>query len=69
MLSIVDGSLAPVSWEDLDPAGVQETQRESSGYTSDVLKDRLRPQDAVRTTPGCWMLFPPTLPDMYLILM
>ena len=44
MLSVVDGSLAPVLWEDLDPA--------SSGYTLDVLKDRLRPQDAVETTPG-----------------
>ena len=31
---------------------VQEIQRESSGYTLDVLKDRLRPRDAVKTTPG-----------------
>ena len=51
MLSVVDGSLAPVSWEDLDPALVQEIQRASSSYTLDVLKDRLRPQDAVETTP------------------
>ena len=52
MLSVVDGSLAPVSWEDLDPATVQELQRENSGYTVDVLKNQLRPQDAVETTPG-----------------
>ena len=51
MLSVVDGSLAPVPREDLDPAMVQETQRESSGYTLDVLKNELRPQDAVETTP------------------
>ena len=52
MLSVLDGSLAPVSWEDLDAALVQEIQRESSGYTLDVLKDQLRPRDAVETTPG-----------------
>ena len=43
MLSVVDGRLAPVAWEDLDPAMVQEIQRESSGYTLDDLQDRLRP--------------------------
>ena len=47
MLSVVDGGLAPVPWEDLDPAMVQEIQRASSGYTLDVQKDRLRPPDAV----------------------
>ena len=52
MLSVVDGSLAPVPWEDLDPAMVQEIQRESSGFTLDVLKNQLRPGDAVGTTPG-----------------
>ena len=52
MLSVVDGRLAPVPWEDLDPTMVQEVQRESSGYTLDVLKDRLQPRDAVETTPG-----------------
>ena len=51
MLSAVHGSLAPVPWEDLDPAMVQENQRESSGYTLDVLKNQLRPRDAVETTP------------------
>ena len=30
---MVDGGLAPVPWEDLDPAIVQEIQRESSSYT------------------------------------
>ena len=41
MLSVVDRGLAPVPWEDLDPAMVQEMQRESGGYTLRVLKDRL----------------------------
>ena len=39
-------------WEDLDPAMVQEIQRESSGYTLDVLKNQQRPRDALETTPG-----------------
>ena len=52
MLSVVDGSLAPVSWEDLDPAKVQEIQRESSGYTLNVPKNQLRPRNTVETTPG-----------------
>ena len=42
MLSVVDGGLAQVPWEPLDPAMFQEVQRESSGYTLHVLKDRLR---------------------------
>ena len=49
---MVDGSLAPVPWVDLDPAMVQDIQRESSGYTLDVLKNQLRPRDAIETTPG-----------------
>ena len=52
MLSVVDGGFATVPWEDLDPAMVQEIQRESSNYTLDVLKDQLRPRDAVEATPG-----------------
>ena len=52
MLSVVDGGLAPVPWEDLDPAMVQKIQRESNCYTLDVLKKQLRPPDAVETTPG-----------------
>ena len=31
---------------------VQKIQRESSGYTLDVLKNQPRPRDAVETTPG-----------------
>ena len=30
---------------------VQDIQRESSGFTLDVLKNHLRPRDAVETTP------------------
>ena len=52
MLSVVDGSLAPVPWEDLDSAMVQEIQRESSGFTLHVLKNHLPPRDAVETIPG-----------------
>ena len=52
MLSVVDGGLAPVPWEDPDPAIVQEIQRESNGYTLDVLKNQLLPRDAIETTPG-----------------
>ena len=52
MISVVDGSLAPVPWEDPDPAMVEEIQRESSGYTLDVLKNQLRPRDAMEITPG-----------------
>ena len=49
---MVDGSLSPVPWEDLDRAMVQAIQRESSGFTLDVLKNQLRPRDTVETTPG-----------------
>ena len=52
MLSVVDGSLAPVPWEDLDSAMVQEIQRESCSFTLDVLKNHLRPLDAEETIPG-----------------
>ena len=52
MLSVVDGSLAPVPCEDLDSAMVQEIQRETSGFTLDILKNHLPPQDAVETTPA-----------------
>ena len=51
MLSVVDRGLSPVPWEDLDPVMVQEIQRESSGYTLDVLRNQLRPRDAVEATP------------------
>ena len=39
-------------WEDLDPAMVQEIQRKSRGFTLDVMKNQLRPRDAIETTPG-----------------
>ena len=50
MLSVVDGSLAPVPRENLDSAMVQEIQREISGFTLDVLRKHLRPRDTVDTT-------------------
>ena len=52
MLSVVDSSLAQVPWEDSDSAMVQAIQRESSGFTLDLLENQLRPRDAVETTPG-----------------
>ena len=52
MLSVLDGSLTTIPWEDLDPTLVQAIQRESHGLALGDLKDRLRPQDAVKTTPG-----------------
>ena len=52
MLSVVDGGQGPVPWEDLDPAMVQEIQRESSGFTLDVLKNHRGPRDAMETIPG-----------------
>ena len=52
MLGVVDSGLDLVPWEDLDLAMVQENRRESMGYTLDILKHRLRPRDAVETTPG-----------------
>ena len=52
MLSVVDGGLTSIPWEELDPTQVQAIQRESDGLALGDLKDRLRPQDAVETTPG-----------------
>ena len=52
MLRVVDRSLAPVPWEDLDPAMVQKIECESSGFTLDVLKNQLGSRDAAETTPG-----------------
>ena len=52
MLSVVDGGLTSIPWEDLDPTLVKAIQRESDGLALGDLKDRLRPQDAVETTPG-----------------
>ena len=52
MLSVQDRGLAPVPWEDLDPAFVRDIQRESGGYILDVLKKQLWPGDAGKTTTG-----------------
>ena len=53
---------------------VQEIESKSSGYTLDVLKDQLRPRDAVESTPGGHVYVvsdavAPNTPAMYLILM
>ena len=52
MLSVVDGGLTSIPWEDLDSTLVQAIQRESNGLTLGDQKDRLRPQDAIETIPG-----------------
>ena len=51
MLSVVDGGLTSITWEDLDSTLVQAIQRESDGLTLGDLKDRLRPQDTIETIP------------------
>ena len=51
MLSVVDGGLTSILWEDLDPALVQAIQPESDGLALGDWKNRLRPQDAIETTP------------------
>ena len=52
MLSMVDGGLTSIPWEDLELTLVQAIQGESDGLTLGDLKDRLRPQDAIETIPG-----------------
>ena len=52
MLSVVDGGLTLIPWEDLDSTLVQAIQRESDGLGLGDLKDRLRPQDAIETISG-----------------
>ena len=52
MLSVVDGRLPSIPWEDLDLSLVQAIQRESDGLAFGDLKDRLRPEDAIETIPG-----------------
>ena len=52
MLSVVDGGLTSIPWEDLDPTLVQAIQRESDGLALGDLKDRLRPQGPIQTIPG-----------------
>ena len=52
MHSVVDGGLTSIHWEDLDTTLVQAIQRESDGLALDDVKDRLRPQKNIETTPG-----------------
>ena len=52
MLSVMDGGLTSIPWEDLDSTPLQAIQRESDGLTLGDLKDRLRPQDAIENIPG-----------------
>ena len=52
MLSVVDGGLTSIPWEELDPTLVQAIQRERDGLSLGDLKDRLRPQDAIETIPA-----------------
>ena len=52
MLSVVDGVLTSIPWEDLDSTLVQTIQRESDGLALDDLKYRLRPQDAIEGITG-----------------
>ena len=52
MLSVVDGGLTSIPWEDLDSTLVQAIQQESDGLGFGDLKDRIRPQDAIETIPG-----------------
>ena len=52
MLSMVDGGLTSIPWEDLDPTLVQAIQRESDGLALGDLKDGLRPHSAIETIPG-----------------
>ena len=52
MLSVVDGGVTSIPWENLDSTLVQAIQRESDGLALGDLKDRLRPQDAIETIPG-----------------
>ena len=47
---VMDGSLAPVPWEDFDSALVKKRHPQRKGYTLDVFRDRLRPRDVVGTT-------------------
>ena len=51
ILSVVDGGLTSIFWEDLDSTLVQAIQRESDELTLGDLKDRPGPQDAIETIP------------------
>ena len=74
MLSVVDGGLTSIPWEDLDSTLVQAIQRESDGLPLGDSGDRLRPQDAIETIPAgdeyiVTNTNAPNSPAMYLFLM
>ena len=52
MLSVVDGGLVSIPWEDLDSTLIQTIQRENDGLSLGDLKDRLRPRDAIQIVSG-----------------
>ena len=52
MLSVVDGGLTSIPWEDVDSNLVQAIQQASDGLALGYLKDRLQSQDAIQTIPG-----------------
>ena len=52
MLSVVNGGLTSIPWEDLNSTLVQAMERDSDGLILGDLTDRLRPQDAIETIPG-----------------
>ena len=74
MLSVVDGSLAPVPWEDLDPTLVQEIQRENNGFLgapegSTPARRLCGDYSWGRRVHCAGRKLPPTSPAMYPILM
>ena len=52
MLSFVDGTLAFVPWEELDPVLLQEVQEECKGYTLETLKERKKTPGDIQILPG-----------------
>ena len=74
MLSVMDGTLAPVPWEDLDSVMVQESQRESiaSPWTSRKINYGVKTPWRLllgETSTLCPTLLPQTPPALYLFLM
>ena len=52
MLSVVDGALAPVPWEELDSKILREIQNESKDMTLEDLTKMRQPPDAIEVVPG-----------------
>ena len=52
MLSVVDGGLTSIPWEDLYSTLVQAIQQKSDELALGDLKDRLRPQETIEIIPG-----------------